>query len=49
MGSGVILREVIEAASILEKDFNVSSTIFSVTSFTEVRRNALDIPKMEYA
>jgi pyruvate dehydrogenase E1 component len=42
MGSGVILREVIEAASILEKDFNVSSTVFSVTSFTEVRRNALD-------
>ena len=42
MGSGVILREIIEAASILEKDFNVSSTIFSVTSFTEVRRNALD-------
>jgi pyruvate dehydrogenase E1 component len=45
MGSGVILREVIEAASILEKDFNVSSTIFSVTSFTEVRRNALDIQR----
>ena len=31
--------------SILEKDFNVSSTIFSVTSFTEVRRNALDIQR----
>jgi pyruvate dehydrogenase E1 component len=45
MGSGVILREVIEAASILEKDFNVSSTIFSVTSFTEVRRNALEIQR----
>ena len=45
MGSGVILREVIEAGSILEKDFNVSSTIFSVTSFTEVRRNALDIQR----
>ena len=45
MGSGVILREVIEAASILEKDFNISSTIYSVTSFTEVRRNALDIQR----
>jgi len=45
MGSGVILREVIEAGNILEKDFNVSSTIFSVTSFTEVRRNALDIQR----
>ena len=45
MGSGVILREVIEAANILQKDFNVSSSIFSVTSFTEVRRNALDIQR----
>jgi len=45
MGSGVILREVIGAASILEKDFNISSTIYSVTSFTEVRRNALDIQR----
>jgi len=45
MGSGVILREVIEAAHILEKDFNVSSTIFSVTSFTEVRRDALEVQR----
>ena len=29
----------------LEKEFNVSSTVFSVTSFTEVRRNALDIQR----
>ena len=45
MGSGVILREVIEAANMLEKDFNVSSTVFSVTSFTEVRRDALDVQR----
>ena len=45
MGSGVILREVIEAANILEKDFKVSSTVFSVTSFTEVRRDSLDIER----
>jgi pyruvate dehydrogenase E1 component len=45
MGSGVILREVIEAAHILEKDFNISSTIFSVTSFTEVRRDALEVQR----
>ena len=45
MGSGVILREVIEAANILEKDFKVNSTIFSVTSFTEVRRNSLDVER----
>ena len=45
MGSGVILREVIEAANILEKDFKVSSTVFSVTSFTEVRRDSLDVER----
>jgi len=42
MGSGVILREVIEAANTLEKDFNVAADIFSVTSFNELRKNALD-------
>jgi len=41
MGSGVILREVIEAANILERDFNVAADIFSVTSFNELRKNAL--------
>jgi len=45
MGSGVILREVIEAAAILEKDFNVAADVYSVTSFTEVRRNALTIER----
>jgi len=42
MGSGVILREVIEAARMLESEWNVSADIFSVTSFTELRREALD-------
>ena len=41
MGSGVILREVIEAANILERGFNVAADIFSVTSFNELRKNAL--------
>ncbi|MEL0105005.1 MAG: pyruvate dehydrogenase (acetyl-transferring), homodimeric type [Methylophilaceae bacterium] len=45
MGSGVILREVIEAAAILEKDFSVAADVYSVTSFTEVRRNALSIER----
>ena len=42
MGSGTILREVIEAADLLEKDFGVNSNIWSVTSFTELRRDGLD-------
>ena len=42
MGSGVILREVIEAAKMLESEWKVSADIYSVTSFTELRREALD-------
>lgn len=42
MGSGVILREVIAAADLLEKDWGVSADIWSVPSFTELRREGLE-------
>ena len=42
MGSGVILREVIAAAELLEKDWSVSADVWSVPSFTELRREGLD-------
>ena len=42
LGSGTILREVIAAAELLEKDFNIASDIFSVTSFNELRREGID-------
>lgn len=42
MGSGVILREVIVAAELLEKDWSVSADVWSVTSFNELRRDGLD-------
>jgi len=42
MGSGVILREVIAAAELLEKDWGVSADVWSVPSFTELRREGLD-------
>ena len=42
MGSGTILREVMAGAELLEKDWGVSSDIWSITSFTELRRNGLD-------
>ncbi|MFL2981264.1 MAG: pyruvate dehydrogenase (acetyl-transferring), homodimeric type [Methylophilaceae bacterium] len=45
MGSGVILREVIEAAKLLETEWDISADIYSVTSFTELRREALDIER----
>jgi pyruvate dehydrogenase E1 component len=42
LGSGTILREVIAAAELLEKDFGVAADIWSVTSFNELRREGLD-------
>ena len=42
LGSGTILREVIAAAEILEKDFRVPADVWSVTSFSELRRDGLD-------
>jgi len=42
LGSGTILREVMAGAELLEKDWGVSADIFSVTSFTELRRDGLD-------
>ncbi len=45
MGSGTILREVIGAAEMLDKDFGIPSDVWSVTSFNELRRNALEIER----
>jgi pyruvate dehydrogenase E1 component len=45
LGSGTILREVIAGADLLEADFGVSADIWSVPSFTEVRREALDVER----
>jgi len=42
LGSGTILREVLAAAEILEGEFGVPADVFSVTSFSELRREALD-------
>jgi len=41
-GSGTILREVLAAAEILENQFGVPADVFSVTSYSELRRNALE-------
>ena len=43
MGSGTILREVIAAAALLEDEWNVAADVWSATSFTELRREAMDI------
>jgi pyruvate dehydrogenase E1 component len=43
LGSGSILREVIAGAELLRKDFGVAADVWSVTSFTELRREGLDV------
>ncbi|MEN8176605.1 MAG: pyruvate dehydrogenase (acetyl-transferring), homodimeric type, partial [Pseudomonadota bacterium] len=42
LGSGTILREVIAAAEMLEKEWGVSAGVWSVTSFNELRRDGQD-------
>jgi pyruvate dehydrogenase E1 component len=40
LGSGTILREVIAAAELLAKEWQVASDVWSVTSFSELARDA---------
>jgi pyruvate dehydrogenase E1 component len=42
LGCGAILREVLAGAALLEQDFGVPCDVWSVTSFTELRREAMD-------
>jgi pyruvate dehydrogenase E1 component len=44
-GSGTILREVLAAAELLEKNYGVPADVYSVTSFSELRRNALAVER----
>jgi pyruvate dehydrogenase E1 component len=45
LGSGTILREVNAAAAILESDYKIPADVYSVTSFSELRREALNIER----
>ena len=45
LGSGTILRECLAAAQLLEKDYGVPTDVFSVTSFNELRRDALEVER----
>jgi len=42
LGSGTILRECLAAAAQLEADYDVRADVYSVTSFSELRREALE-------
>ncbi len=45
LGSGTILREVLAAAELLEQEFGISSDVWSVTSFNELRRDGLAVDR----
>jgi len=45
LGSGAILREVIAAADLLAKDWGIGSDVYSVTSFSELARDAREVER----
>ena len=45
LGSGPVLRESIEAAKILKEEFNIGSHVYSITSFTELSKQAREIER----
>jgi pyruvate dehydrogenase E1 component len=45
LGSGTILREALAAAELLESEFGVGADVYSVTSYTELRREAMALER----
>jgi pyruvate dehydrogenase E1 component len=45
LGSGAVLREVLAAAELLEADWGVAADVWSVTSFTELRREGMQVER----
>ena len=44
-GSGTILNEVLKAQEILEKTYKVATDVWSITSYKELRKDALEIER----
>ncbi len=44
-GSGTIMNEVLKAQKILEKDYKVAANVWSITSYKELRSEALEIER----
>ncbi len=42
LGSGSILRECLAAAELLQREFGIPADVYSITSFSELRRDALE-------
>tara|TARA_Y100001970_G_scaffold248429_1_gene317991 strand:- start:284 stop:877 length:594 start_codon:yes stop_codon:yes gene_type:complete len=45
LGCGTILREMIAAAEVLSKEYNIDSDVWSVTSFNELRKDGMEIER----
>jgi pyruvate dehydrogenase E1 component len=45
LGSGTILNEVLAAADLLHEDWGVEADVWSVTSFTELRRDGIEVER----
>ncbi len=45
MGSGSILLQVVEAQKILEENYNISANVWSITSYNELRREAMNVER----
>jgi pyruvate dehydrogenase E1 component len=45
LGAGTILREVLAAADLLQEKYGIPADVWSVTSFSELRREALDVDR----
>jgi pyruvate dehydrogenase E1 component len=45
LGSGAIMNEVLKAQALLASEFNVAANVYSVTSYNELRREALNVER----
>ena len=45
LGSGAIIKETLKAQKILDEKYNVAADVWSVTSYKELRREALDVER----
>jgi pyruvate dehydrogenase E1 component len=45
LGSGTILNEVLAAAELLEDEWDVAAEVWSVTSFSELRRDGIEVER----
>jgi pyruvate dehydrogenase E1 component len=48
LGSGSILNEVLKAQRVLEEKYNVSADVWSVTSYKELYRDAIDVERRNF-